>query len=68
MNTEKIINPPSGYTALVLFLALLGAMVLAIVAEAVIIGAIIGIINFVLVLPGIVIVNRLTSACTPSKV
>jgi len=57
MNTEKIINPPSGYTAFVLFLALLAAMVLSFIAEAVTIGAIIGVVNFVLILPGLVIVN-----------
>jgi regulator of protease activity HflC (stomatin/prohibitin superfamily) len=57
MNTEKIINPPSGYTAFILFLALLAAMVFSFVAEAVAIGVIIGIVNFVLVLPGLVIVN-----------
>jgi regulator of protease activity HflC (stomatin/prohibitin superfamily) len=57
MNTEKIINPPSGYAAFTLFLVLLGAMVLSFVAEAVIIGVIIGIVNFVLVLPGLAIVN-----------
>jgi regulator of protease activity HflC (stomatin/prohibitin superfamily) len=57
MNTEKIINPPSGYTAFVLFLALLAAMVLSFIAEAVAIGAIIGVVNFVLILPGLVIVN-----------
>ncbi len=57
MNTEKIINPPSGYTAFVLFLGLLAAMILSLVAEAVVIGAIIGVVNFVLVLPGLVIVN-----------
>jgi regulator of protease activity HflC (stomatin/prohibitin superfamily) len=57
MNTEKIINPPSGYTAFVLFLALLAAMVLSFIAEAIAIGAIIGVVNFVLILPGLVIVN-----------
>jgi regulator of protease activity HflC (stomatin/prohibitin superfamily) len=57
MNTEKIINPPSGYTAFILFLALLGAMVLSLVAEAIVIGVIISVVNFVLILPGLVIVN-----------
>ncbi len=57
MNTEKIINPPSGYTAFVLFLALVAAMVFSFMAEAVVIGAIIGVVNFVLILPGLVIVN-----------
>ncbi|MDB5010333.1 MAG: domain / Band 7 family protein [Mucilaginibacter sp.] len=57
MNTEKIINPPSGYAAFILFLALFAAMILLIVAEAFTIAVIIGIINFVFVLPGLVIVN-----------
>jgi regulator of protease activity HflC (stomatin/prohibitin superfamily) len=57
MNSEKIINPPSGYTAFVLFLALLAAMVLSFTYEAVVIGAVITIVNFVLVLPGLAIVN-----------
>ncbi|MFI5139297.1 MAG: SPFH domain-containing protein [Sphingobacteriales bacterium] len=57
MTTEKIITPPSGYTAFALFLALFAAMILSIAAEAVIIGVIIGIVNFVLILPGLVIIN-----------
>jgi regulator of protease activity HflC (stomatin/prohibitin superfamily) len=57
MNTEKIINPPSGYTALILFLALLAAGVASLAAEAVVIGVVITIVNFILVLPGLVIVN-----------
>jgi len=57
MNTEKIITPPSGYTAFILFLALFAAMILSIAAEAIIIGVIIGIVNFVLILPGLVIIN-----------
>ncbi|MDP9048384.1 MAG: SPFH domain-containing protein [Bacteroidota bacterium] len=57
MTTEKIINPPSGYTAFVLFLALLAAMILSFLAEEIVIGAVIAVVNFVLVLPGLVIVN-----------
>jgi len=57
MNTERTINPPSGYAAFVLFLALLAAMSVSFVAEAVIIGVVFGVVNFVLVLPGLVIVN-----------
>lgn len=57
MNTEKIINPPSGYTAFVLFLGLLGAMIASFASEALIIGAVISAVNFVLVLPGLIIVN-----------
>jgi len=57
MNAEKIINPPSGYTAFVLFLALLAATVLSIAAEAVVIAAVLAVVNFVLVLPGLIILN-----------
>ncbi|HEY4325747.1 MAG TPA: SPFH domain-containing protein [Mucilaginibacter sp.] len=57
MNTERIINPPSGYAAFILFLALLAATILSFVAEAFAIGVIISVVNFVLVLPGLVIVN-----------
>lgn len=57
MNSEKIINPPSGYTAFVLFLVLLAAMIFAFAVESIIIGAALGIVNFVLVLPGLAIVN-----------
>src|SRR5258707_14382807 len=57
MNSEKIINPPSGYAAFILVLGLLGAMVVSFVADVFVIGAIIGVINFILVLPGLVIVN-----------
>jgi len=57
MTTEKIITPPSGYTAFALFLALLALMVLSFVAEAVIIGTIIAAVNFILVLPGLIIIN-----------
>jgi regulator of protease activity HflC (stomatin/prohibitin superfamily) len=57
MTTEKIINPPSGYAALILFLAMFAGTVLSLVAEAVALGVILGIIAFILVLPGLVIVN-----------
>jgi len=57
MNTEKIINPLSGYGVFALFLALLAAMVLSFYAEAMIIGVIVGAVNFILVLPGLIIIN-----------
>ena len=57
MNTEKIINPPSGYAAFGLFLTLIGVSIYFIVAEAVVEAVVTGIINFVLVLPGLAIVN-----------
>lgn len=57
MNNEKIINPPSGYSALILVLVLFGLTLLAFFAEAVIVGAIICIVNVVLIIPGLVIVD-----------
>jgi regulator of protease activity HflC (stomatin/prohibitin superfamily) len=57
MTTEKIINPPSGYAAFALFLLLVVASVSTLIAEEVVLGVVIGIINFVLILPGLVIVN-----------
>jgi len=57
MNTEKIINPPSGYMAFAIFLGLLAAASLCFVVEEIIIGAILGVVNCMLVLPGLVIIN-----------
>lgn len=57
MNTEKIINPPSGYAAFALFLILLALTAAGLAFEQIPIAVIIGVINFVLVLPGLVIVN-----------
>ena len=57
MNTEKIINPPSGYLAFVLFLILLAITAVGLAFEEIAVAVIIGVINFVLVLPGLVIVN-----------
>lgn len=57
MYTEKIINPPSGYSAFILFLALVGAAVLSFTAEAFVLGGIITVLDFALVLPGLVIIN-----------
>jgi regulator of protease activity HflC (stomatin/prohibitin superfamily) len=57
MNSEKIINPPSGYAAFALFLCLLAATILGLAFEQIAIGVVLGIVNFVLVLPGLVIVN-----------
>jgi regulator of protease activity HflC (stomatin/prohibitin superfamily) len=57
MNTEKIINPPSGYAAFALFLILLALTAAGLVFQQKTIAAIIGVINFVFVLPGLVIVN-----------
>lgn len=57
MNTEKTISPPSGYAAFALFLILLAATVACAVVEEIALSVILGIIDFVLVLPGLVIVN-----------
>jgi len=57
MTSEKIINPPSGYAALGLFLVLLAVAGVCFAMEAVIVGGLAGAIDFVLVLPGIIIVN-----------
>jgi regulator of protease activity HflC (stomatin/prohibitin superfamily) len=57
MTTEKIINPPSGYAAFILLLAMAVGMIFSMVAEAVVLAAILGIIAFIFVLPGLVIVN-----------
>jgi regulator of protease activity HflC (stomatin/prohibitin superfamily) len=57
MNTEKIISPPSGYLAFSLFLILLALTALGLAFEEIPASAILGIINFVFVLPGLVIVN-----------
>ncbi|GAA4084716.1 SPFH domain-containing protein [Mucilaginibacter panaciglaebae] len=57
MNTEKIINPPSGYLTLVAFLILLAATVFCGVFKMPGMAVILGLINFVLVLPGLIIVN-----------
>ncbi len=57
MNTEKIINPPSGYSVFTLFLLLLAATVFCFVAELIIPAVIIGVLNFVFILPGLIIVD-----------
>jgi len=57
MDAEKTINPPSGYAAFSLFLMLLAATIAALAFEQIAAGVICGAIDFVLVLPGLVIVN-----------
>ncbi|RZJ77964.1 MAG: SPFH domain-containing protein, partial [Chryseobacterium sp.] len=57
MYQEKIISPPSGYLTLFLFLALLGAAVLAFVGRHHAIGVGVLLFNFILVLPGLIINN-----------
>lgn len=57
MYTEKIIKPPSGYLTLFLFLLLLIGGIYALIAEYFLLGAITLLLNFILVLPGLIIVN-----------
>jgi len=57
MNTEKTINPPSGYAAFALFLILLALSIGAVAVEMFAIGVTAALVNFILVLPGLVIVN-----------
>ena len=57
MNTEKVINPPSGYTAFALFIILLAVTIGALAVQEIAIGVVTGLIDFIFVLPGLVIVN-----------
>lgn len=57
MENEKVINPPSGYVTFALFLALIAVSGVLIWQDMPAIGIIILVINFLLVLPGLVIVN-----------
>jgi regulator of protease activity HflC (stomatin/prohibitin superfamily) len=57
MESEKIINPPSGFTVFALFLILVAAAGLCFWAGLEPVGGIILIIGFVFLLPGLVIVN-----------
>ena len=57
MNTEKTINPPSGYAAFALFLVLLVVAIGTLAVEQIAVGVIAAVVDFVLVLPGLVIVN-----------
>jgi regulator of protease activity HflC (stomatin/prohibitin superfamily) len=57
MYQEKIISPPSGYLALALFLGLLGIAIFCLAAEIFVFGSIILTLDFLLVMPGLIIVN-----------
>lgn len=57
MNTEKILNPPSGYLTFVLFLLMLVAAGFCIAYHNFLIAGVVVLIDFILVLPGLVIVN-----------
>jgi len=57
MDSEKTIDAPSGYAVFALFLILLAVTIGALALEQVAVGIVCGIVDFVLVLPGLVIVN-----------
>jgi len=57
MQTEKVTTAPSGYLAFVLVLVLIAAAAYTFYIEEPIIGAVICVINFVFILPGLAIVN-----------
>jgi len=57
MNTKKTINPPSGYAAFALFLVLLAVAIGTLAVEELAVGLIAAVVDFVFVLPGLVIVN-----------
>jgi len=57
MQTEKIIKPPSGYLTLAIFLILLIGSIYLFAMRQFALASIISTINFILVLPGLIIVN-----------
>lgn len=57
MHQEKIINPPSGYLTLFLFLILIGAAVFCFISKSFIAGGVLLTVDFLLVMPGLIIVN-----------
>jgi regulator of protease activity HflC (stomatin/prohibitin superfamily) len=57
MQTEKVTTAPSGYLAFVLVLVLIAAAAYSFYLEEPIIGAVICVVNFVFILPGLAIVN-----------
>jgi regulator of protease activity HflC (stomatin/prohibitin superfamily) len=57
MDSEKTINPPSGFAAFILLLAMLAAAAVCFFIGEEPVGAVIGIIGFAFILPGLVIVN-----------
>lgn len=57
MQTEKIIKPPSGYLTLLVSLALLAGGIYALINQYFWLGGITLLLDFVLVMPGLIIVN-----------
>lgn len=57
MYQEKIITPPSGYLTLALFILLLAGGISALVLQQFVVGPLVLFLNFILVLPGLIINN-----------
>jgi regulator of protease activity HflC (stomatin/prohibitin superfamily) len=57
MDSEKVINPPSGYAAFVLFLVLAVVAIILFSTDSLVLALILTVINLVLILPGLAIVN-----------
>jgi regulator of protease activity HflC (stomatin/prohibitin superfamily) len=58
MQTEKVINPPSGFTAFALFLVLLVVAAIFFSSDVgFVLGSILVVIDFIFVLPGLIVVN-----------
>ena len=57
MYQEKIITPPSGYLTLALFILLLAGGIAALVLQQFVVGPLVLFLNFILVLPGLIINN-----------
>jgi regulator of protease activity HflC (stomatin/prohibitin superfamily) len=57
MNSEKVITPPSGYTAFAVALILLVVSIACFVMELIIPGALLLVLDFIFLIPGLIIVN-----------
>lgn len=57
MYTEKIVTPPSGYLVLGVFLALIIGSIIAFATKNFVVGGIVLTLDFILVMPGLIIVN-----------
>lgn len=57
MYKEKIISAPSGYLAIALFLLLLAVAIILFSAKSFVLGGLILAVNFILIAPGLIIVN-----------
>ncbi|GAB2690618.1 SPFH domain-containing protein [Mucilaginibacter koreensis] len=57
MENEKLINPPSGFLCLLLFFVLIGVSIFAGLAGYAPVAVVVGIIDLVFILPGLIIVN-----------